>query len=61
MSNDKGTDMQNDDAFEALLSQATPRPVPTAEETAQARDEVRREWLAVAMFVSFMALIFTGW
>ncbi len=39
--------MQSDKELESLLSQAGPRPVPSAEQVAVARDCVQEEWQAV--------------
>ncbi|MDJ0698444.1 MAG: FecR family protein [Woeseiaceae bacterium] len=39
--------MQSDKELESLLSQAGPRPVPSAEDMAAARDLVRDEWHSV--------------
>lgn len=44
----KVTQMQADDAVEALLKRASPRPAPPLEDERIAREAVRREWLAVA-------------
>ena len=45
---DESLDQSLDQSVERILGKATPRPVPSAEETRIVRENIRGEWLAVA-------------